>query len=109
MPITDLVGARTYSPTEEACRRAPAFLCAMASRLQRLRKKLDTLDPDARISTPAIRQLLHEFTEPMPFEAELLSGSCEQVNLALESFGEYICPHCGLRSHDEPPEGPPDF
>lgn len=73
--VTDPVGLRTYSPTEEACRKAPALVCAVASRVLRLREAIRTGKP----------YRIEDVTAPLPFEADLLSGDIGRVNAALES------------------------
>lgn len=85
--ITDPVGLRTYSPTEEACRKAPALVCNVASRVVRLRKKLADLhddNPAMAMNLAQLERFLLEFTSVLPFEKELLSGDIEQVNSAFE-------------------------
>lgn len=73
-PITDPIGRRTYSPTEEACRKAPAFCCAIASRIVRLREAI-RLKKNYR---------MEDLTGPLPFESEFLSSDISQVNSAFE-------------------------
>lgn len=86
--ITDPVGRRTYSPDEEIARKAPAVVCAVASRTRRLRDELAKLrvNPKREFSLQDIEQLTRDYVSPLPFENELLSGRIEQVDDAIRNF-----------------------
>lgn len=64
----------TWTPSEQFARMAPALVCNVASRIVWLRKKVLELPP-------AIQAQLAPFTAPMPFEAALLSGRMERIEL----------------------------
>jgi len=80
--ITDPVGRRTYSPSEEACRKAPALLCQVAARVVKLREELTKLDRP-HYTRAEVERLLKPFCETLPFENDLLSGSIERVDHAI--------------------------
>lgn len=86
--ITDPVGARTYSPDEEVARKAPAVICAVASRTLRLRKKLEDTrnEGNQSFSLRYVEDLLCDYVAPLPFEKELLSGDIAQVDHAIRSL-----------------------
>lgn len=86
--ITDPVGRRTYSPDEEVARKAPAIICAVASRTFRLRAEMEKLrrtKPES-LSMAEVEKLVQEFILPLPFEKELLSGDIQQVDTAFHDF-----------------------
>jgi hypothetical protein len=86
--ITDPVGRRTYSPDEEVARKAPAVICAVASRTLRLRDKLEDLrcGPKDSFTVRDIAELLSDYVAPLPFELELLSGQLPQVDDAIRNY-----------------------
>ena len=77
---------RIYTPQEEVARKAPAIICAVASRVQRLRFKLANLDQTKRFTLKEIEVLVGECIAPLPFESELLSGNIVQVDQAIQNF-----------------------
>lgn len=78
----------TYSPDEEVARKAPAVICAVASRTLRLRQAMDKLraNPPESFSLHDVEKIVRDYIAPLPFEAELLSGQMAQVDLAIRSF-----------------------
>jgi hypothetical protein len=73
-------GRTVYWPPGNMGRLAPAAVCAVASRIQRLRKEIESFPPE-------IRAKLAPFVAPLPFEQELLSGKIEQVHGAIRQLG----------------------
>ncbi len=87
-PHTDPVARRTYSPDEEVARKAPAVICAIASRTLRLRARLEEMrkaKPEV-ITLHDIERMLHDYVAPLPFEAELLSGDYLKVDHAIRNI-----------------------
>lgn len=86
--ITDPVGVRTYSPDEQIARKAPAVICAVASRTLRLRKKLEDTRSEGNqsFSLRYIEDLVKDFIAPLPFEKELLSSDIVQVDHVMRSL-----------------------
>jgi hypothetical protein len=89
--ITDPVGRRTYSPDEEVARKAPAVICAVASRTVRLREALAKMKANPHASGITfnlfeLSALLSDYVAPLPFESELLSGQLPQVDDAIRSY-----------------------
>jgi hypothetical protein len=70
----------TYQPDAEAARLAPACVCSVASRVMWLRQIAHEFDATTRAR-------LAPFLAPLPFEAELLSGRMELVDLAIKKIG----------------------
>ena len=60
----------------------PAALCNIATRVVRLRNKMETFPPH-------IQKELEEFVRLLPFEKELLSGVMEKVEEAIAGIGRY--------------------
>jgi hypothetical protein len=86
--ITNPVGVRTYSPDEEVARKAPAIICAVASRTLRLRAKLDLLrkSNQNQFSLHDIEDLVRDYISVLPFERELLSSDIVKVDEVLREF-----------------------
>lgn len=86
--ITDPVGRRTYSPDEEIARKAPAVICAVASRTLRLRQSMEKIraNPPESFSLHDVEQLVRDYVAVLPFEKQLLSGQTVQVDEALRFF-----------------------
>ncbi len=89
--ITDPVGRRTYSPDEEVARKAPAVICAVASRALRLREALAKMNEQPHASAITFNlfelgALLRDYTAPLPFESELLSGQLPKVDDAIRNY-----------------------
>lgn len=94
--ITDSQGreVKTYTPDIETARKAPAFICAVASRIKRVKEILKKLR-DQRAHIPAnqiwishteIEKIFKECLEPLPFENELLSGDIQKVDQAINNI-----------------------
>ena len=77
----------TYTPDEEAARMAPACVCNVASRVLWLRRKVELGEFDA---TTAAK--LAPFITPLPFEAALLSGKMDLVDMAIKKIGAMDLP-----------------
>lgn len=79
---------KTYEPEIETARRAPAVVCAVASRTQRLREamaKLRAQKPET-LSLHDVEQLVRDFIAPLPFEKDFLSGNMERVDSGISNF-----------------------
>ena len=80
----------TYEPTIETARKAPAVVCAVASRTKRLREKMEVIRQTDGVmksfSSHEIEQLLRDFIAPLPFEADFLSGRIDRVDNAIKNF-----------------------
>lgn len=93
--IEQLSEKKTYEPEIEVARKAPAVICAVASRVKRLREAYQKLLLENRkeelgsvIRVHKVEALLREILSPLPFEKELLSGEIEQVDFAIRNFPE---------------------
>ena len=69
-------GRTLYWPPGDVGRLAPAAVCAVASRIVRLREKLALFSPEDQA-------MLRPFLLPLPFEEKLLSGKIEKVHDAI--------------------------
>ena len=72
---------QSYSPSEEAARLAPACVCNVASRVVWLRQIVKEFPLD-------IQAKLKRFTDPLPFEKELMSGKMDEVERAIIEIGK---------------------
>lgn len=78
--VLDENGRRTYVPTIETARKAPAVVCAVASRIVRLRERMAKLKPDVSYSLKDIEDLVLDTVGELPFEKDFLSGKIEKVD-----------------------------
>lgn len=88
----------TYEPSIETARLAPACVCNVASRVQWLRR---AIKEKPEIFTPSVAMALKPFTDPLPFETELLSQNMDRVDAAIRAIGEQFQ---GKRPSDESAE-----
>lgn len=84
--ITDPVGARTYSPDEEIARKAPAVICAVASRTLRLRARLEEYRENETFTFKDMEDLVRDFIAPLPFETDLLSGNLPRIDEVMRRY-----------------------
>lgn len=90
--ITNTLGAKTYSPDEEIARKAPAVICAVASRINRLRGKFRKLKEQVefnsqfKMSIKELEVFLQDSLTELPFEKELLSGNIIKVDEAIRKI-----------------------
>lgn len=79
---------KTYEPEIEVARKAPAVICAVASRTFRLRHEIAKLKAQQKteFSLREVEELLRDYLARLPFETELLSGDILQVDRAIREY-----------------------